>query len=152
MELIDKAEILAEIKKIKERIGSNAFLSEYEKGINFGREDVCDDIIYSLNNLEVKVKIEESEQNEDIEQYARNEADKFASKEYEYHNDIRLLSKGFYWGCKAGANWQEQQIKKRAIYGIVAGRVKDEVFVASRWFKDDKLKPAEDIKLIIIKK
>ena len=51
----------------------------------------------------------------------------------------------------AGANWQEQQIKKSAIYGIVAGRVKDEVFVASRWFKDDKLKPAEDIKLIIIK-
>lgn len=92
-----------------------------------------------------------SEPNEDIEQYARNEADKFASKEYEYHNDIRLLSKGFYWGCKAGAKWQEQQIKKSAIYGIVAGRVKDEVFVASRWFKDDKLKPAEDIKLIIIK-
>ena len=137
-EKLDK--LVAEIKRRYKECKGATPATEYQELL---------DLIASMEEEPVS---ENLKQFEDIELYARNEADKFASKEYEYHNDIRLLSKGFYWGCKAGANWQEQQIKKSAIYGIVAGRVKDEVFVASRWFKDDKLKPAEDIKLIIIKK
>jgi hypothetical protein len=96
------------------------------------------DLIYS---------IQEEPVNEDLEEASNLYC---INAESSYTND--MFDRGdIYKAFKAGAEWQKQQIKKSAIYGIVAGRVKDEVFVASRWFKDDKLKPAEDIKLIIIK-
>ena len=52
--LIDKSAIVAEIKKIKSYIGSDRYLSDYEKGCNFGREDVCDSLLNFINTLEVK--------------------------------------------------------------------------------------------------
>jgi hypothetical protein len=64
-----------------------------------------------------------SEEKVDIEQYARNEADKFASKEYEYYNDIGLLKKGFYWGCKAGANYVLKQIEQLIYEKHVGGNL-----------------------------
>ena len=100
---------------------------------------------------------ENFKQFEDIEIYARNEADKFASKEYEYYNDIGLLKKGFYWGCKAGANWQEQQMMKDAVDGTFStGELADGTPIDAIFNFDkvvgNKYEEGEKVKLIVIKK
>lgn len=51
---IDIDKVVAEIKKIKSYIGSDRYLSDYEKGCNFGREDVCDSLLNFIDTLEVK--------------------------------------------------------------------------------------------------
>jgi hypothetical protein len=51
---IDKSTLVAEIKKIKSYIGSDKYLSDFEKGCNFGREDVCDSLLNFIDTLEVK--------------------------------------------------------------------------------------------------
>ena len=60
MELIEKAAVVAEIERIKSYIGSDKYLSDFEKGCNFGREDVCDSLLNFLDTLEVK-EVEDTE-------------------------------------------------------------------------------------------
>ena len=54
MQYIDKDVLVAWIDRIKKSIGSDRFLSEFEKGCNQGKEDVCDDLHAFLNTIEVK--------------------------------------------------------------------------------------------------
>lgn len=54
MQYIDKDVLVAWIERIKKSIGSDRFLSEFEKGCNQGKEDVCDDLCAFLNTIEVK--------------------------------------------------------------------------------------------------
>jgi len=51
---INKDILVAEIEKIKSYIGSDKYLSDFEKGCNFGREDVCDSLLNFINTIEVK--------------------------------------------------------------------------------------------------
>lgn len=51
---IDKAAVVAEIERIDKSIGCDRFLSEYEKGCNQGKEEVCDILRNFLDTLEVK--------------------------------------------------------------------------------------------------
>lgn len=51
---ISKSVLIAEIEKIKKSISPNRFLSEYEKGCNQGKEDICDDLLSSFDTLKVK--------------------------------------------------------------------------------------------------
>lgn len=111
--MTDKEKIRAEI----ERLYNQSLADENRQAgrglegaasVSYGKSKACKELLSFIDSIQEEPTT--SVQNEDIEQYARNEADKFASKEYEYHNDIGLLKKGFYWGCKAGANWQEQQM------------------------------------------
>lgn len=51
---IPKSALVAEIERIEKSIGSDRFLSEFEKGCNHGKEDVCDDLRAFLDSLEVK--------------------------------------------------------------------------------------------------
>ena len=51
---IKKSALVAEIKKIKSYIGSDKYLSDFEKGCNFGREDVCDLLLNFIDTIEVK--------------------------------------------------------------------------------------------------
>ena len=51
---IDKSALVAEIERIKKSICSDRFLSEYEKGCNQGKEDICNDLLSFLDTLEVK--------------------------------------------------------------------------------------------------
>jgi hypothetical protein len=45
--------------------------------------------------------------NEELEDFAKRQADEFAEHEYEVDSyDRGCLSKGYYWGCKDGAKWQ----------------------------------------------
>lgn len=51
---IKKSDIVAEIERIDKSIGCDRFLSEYEKGCNQGKEDVCNTLRNFLDTLEVK--------------------------------------------------------------------------------------------------
>ena len=60
---IPKDAVVAEINRIDKSIGCDRFLSEYEKGCNQGKEEVCDTLRNFLDTLEVK-EMEEYEQPE----------------------------------------------------------------------------------------
>lgn len=51
---ISKSALIAEIERIDKSIGCDRFLSEYEKGCNQGKEEVCDTLRNFLDTLEVK--------------------------------------------------------------------------------------------------
>ena len=51
---ISKSALVAEIERIDKSIGCDRFLSEYEKGCNQGKEEVCDTLRNFLDTLEVK--------------------------------------------------------------------------------------------------
>ena len=51
---IKKSALVEEIERIKKSIGSDRFLSEFEKGCNQGKEEVCDDLRNFLDTIEVK--------------------------------------------------------------------------------------------------
>ena len=47
---------------------------------------------------------------EEFEEYAQRESELFGEREYEVDSlDRNALRKGFYWGCKAGAEWMASQ-------------------------------------------
>lgn len=49
---------------------------------------------------------------EALEEYAQRESELFGEREYEINYiDRNALTKGFYWGCKAGAEWMASQGK-----------------------------------------
>ena len=50
------------------------------------------------------------EATEELEEYAQRESELFGEREYEVDSlDRNALRKGFYWGCKAGAEWMASQ-------------------------------------------
>lgn len=50
---------------------------------------------------------------EELEDFAKRQADEFAEREYEGGSyDRGCLSKGYYWGCHAGAKWKAEQFEK----------------------------------------
>lgn len=53
--------------------------------------------------------------------------------------------------CKAGANWQKQQMIKSAIGGCIYQQIGDECKAISLRFKDSTLKCGDKVKLIVIK-
>ena len=62
-----------------------------------------------LDSLEVK-DVEEEAVSNDLEDYAKKESESFAEREYEIdYIDRNALAKGYYWGVKAGAQWQKQK-------------------------------------------
>lgn len=61
--------------------------------------------------------MQEEPVSEELEDFAKRQADEFAEREYEGGSyDRGCLSKGYYWGCKAGAKWQKEHLWKPA-YG-----------------------------------
>ena len=75
-----------------------------------------DDVI-NLSNIERTTKDwKEETVNEELEDFAKRQADEFAEREYEVDSyDRGYLSKGYYWGCKAGAQWQKEQMLKDSV-------------------------------------
>lgn len=62
-QVISKSALVAEIERIKKSISLDRFLSEYEKGCNQGKEDVCNDLLSFLDTLEMKdVDLEEGKE------------------------------------------------------------------------------------------
>ena len=51
--MTDKVQkIRKEVERLKSLIGNNSFLSDYEKGCNDGREDMCDELISIIDSLQ----------------------------------------------------------------------------------------------------
>ena len=55
---IDKATVVAEIKRIRTLVGDGKLLSEYESGCRDTTLDICDDILSFLDTLEPKKVVE----------------------------------------------------------------------------------------------
>ena len=54
---MDKVQkIREEVERLKSLIGNNSFLSDYEKGFNDGREDICDNLISFIDSLQEEPK------------------------------------------------------------------------------------------------
>lgn len=57
--------------------------------------------------LEYINSLQEEPVSNDLEDYAKKESESFAEREYEIdYIDRNALAKGYYWGVKAGAQWQ----------------------------------------------
>jgi hypothetical protein len=86
---IPKSIVVAELERINKSIGCDRFLSEYEKGCNQGKEEVCDTLRNFLDTLEIKeVSLDDalSSLDEDIKEF-------ITTKEFE--NESALS--GRYW-------------------------------------------------------
>ena len=128
--MTDKVEqIKAEMLDATESLGISQ--EEYEKIVDeciFGKEEHVSD---------------------ELEDFAKRESELFANREYEIGDiDKSALMKGFYWGCKAGGNWQKHQIMKGTIDAFIdKGSIK-----LCQWPLDEKYGRNRDkVKLIIIK-
>ena len=64
-----------------------------------------------------KVIIKKGEEpvSNDLEEFAKRESELFGEREYEIDFiDRNALTKGYYWGVKAGAQWQKEQMIDKA--------------------------------------
>jgi hypothetical protein len=99
---IDKDALVAEIKKLSAYLDSRHVQRLIEK------------ILFIIDTIEVK-EVQEEPVSEELEDFAKRQADEFAEREYEGGSyDRGCLSKGYYWGCKAGAKWQKEHLWKPA--------------------------------------
>lgn len=98
---IDKATL---VEKINKRI-QDASIDCY----GYQRVWAYNDIKSIIDTLEVK-EVKEEPVSKDLEDYANKESESFAEREYEMgYIDWNALAKGYYWGVKAGAQWQKEQ-------------------------------------------
>ena len=97
---INKADVVAEIEKL--------YNLEYDNtsDLSCGKKIILRNILLFLDTIEVK-EVKEEPMNNDLEDYAKKESESFAEREYEIDCiDRNALAKGYYWGVKAGAQWQ----------------------------------------------
>lgn len=116
-----------DVEKLKERI--NYQIECFEKELkSFSEEDyVCSiaarfsvmkaslnevqNIIDSLQQEQSELDLEKDEPvSNDLEEFAKRESEMFGEREYEIdHIDRNALAKGYYWGVKAGVQWQKER-------------------------------------------
>ena len=134
MKLIDKDALIAEIGKLRE-----------DKCLfDICAYNMCGDILSFLDTLEVK-EVNEEHVSNDLEDYAKKESESFAEREYEIdYIDRNALAKGYYWGVKAGAQWQKEQdqptIELAEDHAYFAGSENTRVKLidkACEWLKDN---------------
>lgn len=99
--MTDKEKIIAEIERL---------MMKYAFQPNYERRAAYDDIKRFINSLP------EEPVGEELEEFAKRQADEFAEREYEVDSyDRGYLSKGYYWGCKDGAKWKDEQLMKNVV-------------------------------------
>jgi len=102
---IKKSALMAEIRKRLLPVIRDKHYDEWEEGQDSERIT----ILGILDTIEVR-EVEEEDVNNDLEDYAKKESESFAEREYEIdYIDRNALAKGYYWGVKAGAQWQKQK-------------------------------------------
>ena len=63
-----------------------------------------------IEGNKVIIKKGEDPVSNDLEEFAKRESELFGEREYEIDFiDRNALTKGYYWGVKAGAQWQKKQ-------------------------------------------
>ena len=96
----------------------------------------------------VIIKKGEDPVSNDLEEFAKRESELFGEREYEIdYIDRNALTKGYYWGVKAGAQWQKEQdqstIELAEDHAMLAGmeKMKEEMidkvckWLAKHWRK-----------------
>jgi hypothetical protein len=97
--MTDKVQkIREEVIRLKSRICNNSFLSDYEKGCNDGREDICDNLISFIDSLQEEPVSEELEEAA-WQYYDRNKP--LLPSELVLHKELIDF-------FKAGVRWKEQ--------------------------------------------
>ena len=92
----------------------------------------------------------------DLEEFAKRESELFGEREYEIdYIDRNALTKGYYWGVKAGAQWQKEKILNNAIEREVKVDAGGYPYIdVTELYDYDKDKPlakeGDKVKLIII--
>lgn len=119
---IDKSVLMAEIEKvIEEPAPSHDQQCPWEDGYWCG--------LYKAENIVDTIEVKEVNEEymyDDLEDYAKKESELFAEREYEIDSiDRNALAKGYYWGVKAGAQWQAlhslETIKEMEEQAFLAG-------------------------------
>ena len=102
-------------EKIKEQANIDIFNlhKAQEQGVitefGKGKLEALEGIVDFIDSLQ------EDPVSEELEDFAKKQADEFAEREYEGGSYDRVcLSKGYYWGCKAGAKWKAENLWKPA--------------------------------------
>ena len=68
-----------------------------------------------IDGNKVIIKKGEEPVSNDLEEFAKRESELFGEREYEIdYIDRNALTKGYYWGVKAGAQWQKENLWKDA--------------------------------------
>jgi len=68
-----------------------------------------------IDGNKVIIKKGEDSVSNDLEEFAKRESELFGEREYEIDFiDRNALTKGYYWGVKAGAQWQKEQMIDKA--------------------------------------
>ena len=152
---MDKVQkIRAKVERLKSLIGSNSFLSDYEKGCNYGREDMCDELISFIDSLQ------EEPVNEDLDA----EADKYSNNDYNYFdvlvteydgaehwmNDKVFIKDAF----KSGAKWQKEQMMAKAFDAEVLENYDGKCIEYDETILDEKLSDCnvfDKVKVLVIK-
>lgn len=101
-------------KYIDKTVIENILHKLWKKDTGFENIDIAQ-IAYNRALRDVQKAIDSKQEkpvSEELEDFAKRQADEFAEREYEVDSyDRGCLSKGYYWGCKAGAKWQLAKIK-----------------------------------------
>ena len=132
---IPKSALVAEIESLRRTTFTN-----FDEGVNA----TVQTLLEVVDTLEVK-EVEEKAVNNDLEDYAKKESESFAEREYEIdYIDRNALAKGYYWGVKAGAQWQKEQdqptIELAEDHAYFAGSENTRVKLidkACEWLKDN---------------
>ena len=125
--------IKADIDRLQETTmdENRNFLSSYHEGI-FDGLSMIENFIDSL---------EEEPVSNDLEEFAKMESELFGEREYEIdYIDRNALAKGYYWGVKAGAQWQKERdqstIELAEDHAYLAGQEKI-IAKAIKWLEDN---------------
>ena len=106
----------AAVEAFKQIVDSNknSFLEIFKAGAQWGKEQT--EIQIKAQSIALPHGCPKKELvSKDLEYFAKKESESFAEHEYEIdYIDRNALTKGYYWGVKAGAQWQKEQMMKNS--------------------------------------
>ena len=106
----------AAIEAFKQIVDSdkNSFLEIFKADAQWGKEQT--EIQIKAQSIALPHGCPKKELvSKDLEYFAKKESESFAEHEYEIdYIDRNALTKGYYWGVKAGAQWQKEQMMKNS--------------------------------------
>lgn len=97
--------IKAEIERQKEIHFKDYHINKNGNSADYGACNALTQLLSFIDSLE------EEPVSNDLEEFAKRESELFGEREYEIDFiDRNALAKGYYWGIKAGAQWQKEQM------------------------------------------
>ena len=101
--------IKAEIERQKEIHFKDYHINKNGNSADYGACNALTQLLSFIDSLE------EEPVSNDLEEFTKRESELFGEREYEIDFiDRNALAKGYYWGVKAGAQWQKEQMMKNS--------------------------------------